>query len=230
MGVTYSNCQVRSDSQQSVVEALRGLLKEPACVSPSIGGWVGVYPEGGSTDPDALAKQLSARLACGVFSWNVHDSDVFYYSLYESGETRDEFNSDPDWGTDPDDEFPPPPDAAERARVRGNPEILLPFCLPGVTHNQIQQILHPAGGSQGVEVSIAFSPVSADQYLFAEVQAADLASLLGMDETLAALGYRYVESGEIRDHTSGSFLLIKADADKVTATHSLQESYPPHKK
>jgi hypothetical protein len=52
MGTTYSNCQVRSDSQEAVVAALRGLLKEPAYVAAAVNGWVGVYPEGVRTDPD----------------------------------------------------------------------------------------------------------------------------------------------------------------------------------
>ena len=72
MGTTYSNCQVRSDSQEAVVEALRGLLKEPAYVAPAVNGWVGVYPEGYDDVADKLAKKLSAKLFCGVFSWNVH--------------------------------------------------------------------------------------------------------------------------------------------------------------
>ena len=195
MGTFYSNCQVRSDSQKAVVEALRGLLKEPAYVAPAVGGWVGVYPKGGSTDPDKLAKQLSARLACGVFSWNVHDSDVFYYSLYDSGEACDEFNSNPDWGTDPDNEFSQPPDAAERARVRGDVEALLPFCLNGVARDQVQQVLQP-------------ELVADDRRLFAEVQAADLARLLGMDEELASRSYRYIEVGEVNEHTREEFLEV----------------------
>ncbi|MGI4788242.1 MAG: hypothetical protein ACRYFS_05270 [Janthinobacterium lividum] len=101
MGTTYSNCQVRSDSQDAVADALKPLLNEPAYISPSVGGWVGVYPEGGATDPDELAKQLSAKLSAGVFCWMVHDSDVFYYTLYESGKLRDTFNSDPDLGNRP---------------------------------------------------------------------------------------------------------------------------------
>ena len=54
MGTTYSNIQVRIGSQDAVVSALTPLLEEPAYVSPSVNGWVGVYPEGGGGVVEAL--------------------------------------------------------------------------------------------------------------------------------------------------------------------------------
>ena len=211
MGTTYTNLQVKTEAQDAVVEALMHPLKEPAYVSPSVGGWVGVYPEGRITDITELARQLSVAVSYPAMALMVHDSDVFLYWLYKNGEPRDEFNSDPDWGTDVDDEHSPPPDVSEKMRVSGSPEALLPYCLSGVTSDQIRGVLHPAEASQAAKERLTFSAVSADQYLFADAQAADLTKLLGMDETLASLGYEYIEAGETKDYTLGQFLLIKTD-------------------
>ena len=216
MGTTYSNIQVRIGSQDAVISTLTPLLKEPAYVSPSVNGWVGVYPEGGATDTDELAKSLSASLSCGAFSWNVYDSDVFMYTLCENGKVRDEFNSDPDWGTDPDDEDALPPDAAERKRVRGKPEVLVQYCLPGVGYSRVQEVLSPPL-STVPDADLPPDPMMAEKHLlmfakvlnttpdamrdewkqlarrkyqFAEEQARDLANLLGFDGYLEMYDYQ----------------------------------------
>ncbi len=221
MGTTYSNCQVRTDSQEAVVAALTGLLKEPAYVSPAVNGWVGVYPEGGATNPDELAKQLSAELLCGVFSWDVYDSDVFNYSMYESGEARDEFNSDPGYferhKADGDENEDKPIDPM---KVQGSPEVLLPLCAPGTTLAAIQAVLHPRSASESAKRLIVFSPLSDDQYLFADFQASNLATLVGIDSSLALLSYRYIETGETREYETADFRLFKPSAAKPQARRS----------
>lgn len=222
MGTFYSNCQVWSDSQEAVVAALTHLLNEPAYVAPAVKGWVGVYPEGSRTDSAKLAKRLSSRLTCGVLSLTVHDSDIFSYSLYENGKRRDDFNSSPDYFESVS--------SAEKARLRGKPEALLPYCLPGVSGSQVQEVLHPAQASEAAKKSITFSAASDDEYLFAEVQAAGLTQLMGMDQTLAALGHRYIETGETRDYTLDQFLLIKTSALKGKAASSLTRIPPSARK
>jgi hypothetical protein len=208
MGTTYSNCQVRTDSQEAVVAALTGLLKESAYVAPAVNGWVGVYPEGGMTNPKGLAKQLSEKQSTIVFCWNVYDSDVFSYTLYESGKARDEFNSAPGYfegqKADGDDSEDEPIDPVQ---VQGKPEILLPLCVAGTTLAAIQAVLHPRSASEEAKKLIGFSPVPDDQYLFADFQANNLAALLGMDKALAALGFQYLEAGETEEYALEDFKL-----------------------
>lgn len=175
MGTNYSNCQVRCDSQETVVEALRGLLTEPAYVSRAVGDWVSVYPEGKRLDEDNLAKRLSAGLNCGVFFWAVYDSDAFLYSFYRNGRLVDQFNSNPD-GYEVISE-------AKKARVRGKPAALVPFCRPGVGLAQVQDVLHPP-------------PLRHDRFLSADYQAGALAELLGIAAELKRCSYRdIVEAG-----------------------------------
>lgn len=211
MGTTYYNCQVRTDSQEAVVAALTGLLKAPAYVAPAVGGWVGIYSEAERTDPDTLAKKLSAKLACGVFFWSVYDSDIFFYTLYEDGKKRDEFDSNPDYFESVS--------AAKKARLCGKPETLVPYCLPGIGYSQVQEVLQPPSSPRPAEntfnsaASLEALPLlpgksldtltqaleklkqdifqkTGKRYTFADEQASDLAKLLGIAEDLEAAEYR----------------------------------------
>ena len=211
MGTTYSNCQVRSDSQEAVVAALTPLLKEPAYVAPAGNGWVGVYPEGDADTADKLAKKQSAKLSCGVFFWSVYDSDIFFYTLYEDGKKRDAFDSNPDCFETAS--------AAKKARLRGKPEALVPYCLPGIGYSQVREVLQPpllskeeaaeASGESLIsdkslqafskllnitleEMKAGIAQKRLEKYTFAEEQASDLAKLLGITEDLEACEYRDV--------------------------------------
>lgn len=236
MGATFSSIQVRADSQEAVVESLTGLLKEPSYVSPAVGGWVGVYPEGAEAT-DALAVGLSLRLATAVLDWSVYDSDVFTYSLYESGTLRDEFNSAPGYFEgmlDEEEEEEYGSEKIDPARVQGDPQALLPYCVPGTTPAAIQEVLHPAELAEadaptaaqlpdfldaGLQQAAKMLGMTADalrqgvtqrmreKYTFAEHQAADLASLLGMDEQLTSVGVSDSEPDSIAAYTKEDFRL-----------------------
>lgn len=228
MGTTYSNCQVRSDSQEAAVAALTGPLKEPAYVAPAINGWVGVYPEGYSDAAEGLAKKLSAKLSCGVFFWSVYDSDIFFYTLYEDGKKRDEFDSNPDYFETVS--------TAKKARLRGKPEALVPYCLPGIGYSQVREVLQPplsskeeaseASGESLIsdkslqtfskllnitleEMKAKIAEKQLEKYTFADEQASDLAKLLGIDETLVTLHYQDIKAEQTGDHDFAKFGLVK---------------------
>ncbi len=227
MGTTYSNCQVRSDSQESVVAALTGLLKEPAYVAPAVNGWVGAYPEGDGDAAERLAKKLSAKLSCGVFYWSVYDSDIFYYTLYEDGKKRDEFDSNPDYFETVS--------AAKKARLRGKPEALVAYCLPGIGYAQVKEVLQPPlSDDEDTGIPLGESALSEKllllarllnptpgaveaeiaetrrrKYVFADEQASDLAKMLGIDEALVALCYQDIEAEQTGDHDFATFGLMK---------------------
>ena len=226
MGTTYSNCQVRSDSQDAVAEALTPLLKEPAYVSPSVGGWVGVYPEGDNADvTEKLAKKLSAKLACGVFFWSVYDSDIFFYTLYEDGKLRDKFDSNPNYFE--------PVTKAKKTSLSGKPEALIPYCLPGIGYSEVQEVLHPAelaepnaalaalpGFSDGnlqimakaLNTTLDALKKGIDQkkhekYIFADDQATDLAALLGISGELMNADFSVIAEGALEDLPQEDFQL-----------------------
>ena len=173
MGARFTNFQVRSDSTGAVCDALKPLVKTRAFVSPPQDGWVTVYDE--TCDKQNVAENLrvasglSRAMKTAVFGFMVHASDVAVYWLFQSGELVDEFNSRPDYFK--------PVDDTERQRLRGRPEVLLPFCVGGTALADVKAIIHPAEGPP----------------LFAESLITDLAKLLGIDDSRASLGFNYFE-------------------------------------
>lgn len=177
MGAFFTNYQVRSTDANAVATKLAPLLKSRAYVSPASGGWVTVYDEATeSQDSEVLiklAKVLSKALKTEVFGFLVHDSDIAFYYLCQNGELVDEFDSCPDY-------FGNEVSAAERERVRGVTEKLLPLAAAGTTREQIDTVIHPAS--------------SEDFPLMAEEIIRELGALLGMDENRTGLGFKYFEN------------------------------------
>ncbi len=237
MGATFSSIQVRSDAQEPVVQILADLLTVPTYISPSLGGWVGVYPEGVEAT-DVLAAELSRCLAAAVFDWSVYDSDVFQYSLYDNGELQDEFNSAPGYfeGMSAEGDEKNLEDRIDPARVQGDPQVLLPYCVPGTTLAAIIDVLHPAelpeadtdgrtaqlpnfpdtgfqqlAGMLGITSDALKENVAQkmrQKYTFADHQATDLAVLLGINEELASAGYSDIDGDDVEEPAKEEFRLI----------------------
>lgn len=181
MGSFVNNLHVRADDEQTVLAALGSLLTAPAYYSPLANGWVSVFP---SQDSHSLARDLSAQLKTAVLAFDTYDGAVLYYELYEQGMLTDEFNSDPDHFVGQPDEngdLVPPATEAEKTRLRGNPERLLPYCVAGTSVADVNSALgsvfregwRPAEGPETVLVQIA--------------------QLLGIPERQALSSFRYVE-------------------------------------
>jgi hypothetical protein len=172
MGSFYTNYQVRSDSTAVVLKALTPLAQAGAYVSPPDNGWITIYDEASDDQSDAtieaLGRGLSHALKTSVLAFLVHDSDIFHYWLFEKGELKDEYDSDPEY-------FGQPVDEKALVRLRGNPDALVPLCRPGTTAAQIDAILHDPDAPGGM----------ADDTL------SDLVELLEIDESRAVLGFRY---------------------------------------
>jgi len=72
-------------------------------VSEGIGGVSVLYPRE-FMDWDDAAACLSRELGKPVFSFHIHDGDLWMYILYESGEVVDQFNPIPDYWAELSDE------------------------------------------------------------------------------------------------------------------------------
>jgi hypothetical protein len=108
MGLFLAMSEVVAGSTGAVVEALRayaegngGTLEEAAattdhCLSigEGAGGVTVVYPDG-FLGWDSASQALSERLGKPVFSFHVHDGDLWMYLLYERGAVVDQFNPVP---------------------------------------------------------------------------------------------------------------------------------------
>jgi len=96
MGGFYNSFHIRGKTQREVCDDM--ILNE-ACVQCIIGteksGWVPVYVE--LDREDSLAQTISERMQTTVIRIDIHDDDVFCYSLYRNGEEIDSFNSCPNY-------------------------------------------------------------------------------------------------------------------------------------
>ena len=174
MGASLTNYQVRGKSAAEVSEAVASLVQSRAYVSPEKNGWVTIYDEASDRQDDkiitSMAAGLSKTLNTPVFAFFVHDSDIVVYWLFRNGRLADEFNSAPDYFQEVGE--------AEKLRVRGDVDELLPLCIVGTTRAQIDEVIHPADGFP----------------TFAETILVDFAKLLGIDDVWIGLGFRYFES------------------------------------
>jgi hypothetical protein len=119
MGLFLSMSGVLGGDEDSVVDALRiyaedntGSLEkaeltteDDGClvICECTGGVTVLYP-GDFLGWDSAAEYLSQQFKKPVFSFHIHDGDLWMYSLYEHGEIVDQFNPVPDYWQELDDE------------------------------------------------------------------------------------------------------------------------------
>ena len=104
-----------------------------------------------------------------------------------------------------------PVSKAEKNRLRGKPEALVRYCLPGIGSSKVLEVLHPpsrAGSELANELAVEQETVR--DYQSASGQAGGLAELFGMDWRLSSLSYRYIERGEAT-LGGGELVLISAE-------------------
>ena len=149
MGLFLSMSGIMGSDEDSVVAALRTYaedhegslqltalaLDDDGClvVSGGVGGVTVLYP-GDYFDWDNAAQHLSRRLGKPVFSFHIHDGDLWMYILYENGQIVDQFNPLPDYWEELDDE--------ERRSWKGNANEVASR-IPGLMPEQIARYLVP---------------------------------------------------------------------------------------
>ena len=171
MGLFCVNFHFRTADDRALSEALRRRGVTRSRVVAGKNGWTALYEEQASEQDDRrirdLAGGLSQDLHAAGIAFLVHDSDIACYWLYDNGRLLDEYNSNPDY-FDQETDGPPRP-------AGGRPDLLLPFCRPGVGREELEAIL----GEENVRATI-----------FAEEVIRRLARALGIDRHLALADYR----------------------------------------
>jgi hypothetical protein len=167
MGLFCANFHFRTDDHAALSAAAAKRKFADCRVLPAKNGWVSLYDERSSQQDDErirdLAKNLSKDLKTPAIAFMVHDSDIACYWLYDSGKLLDEFNSSPDYFDD---------DGGTGAPASGGKTtVLIRFCRPGVTEEQLAEILH-------------------DDPTFAESIVERLVDALGIDPGRALADYR----------------------------------------
>jgi hypothetical protein len=149
MGLFLAMSGVIAGTREAVVQALgayardhAGTMEEAAptaaaddCLSvgEAAGGVTIIYPDG-FLQWDGASQALSERLDKPVFSFHIHDGDLWMYLLYEKGAVIDQFNPVPDYWEQLDD--------AERRTWLGN-AARVASSVPGLAADEIASYLVP---------------------------------------------------------------------------------------
>jgi hypothetical protein len=201
MGLFLSMSGVVAGNEDDVLNALRayaedreGLLEEAALtvedkgclvISEGVGGTTILYPVD-FFDWDSAADYLSQRLGKPVFSFHVHDGDLWMYALYENGRVVDQFNPLPDYWQELGEQ--------ERCAWQGN-AFEVAKRVPGLKLNQISNYLIQWGG-EILESGQRKKAYPTDQFYYgSEWQLVDFMGKLGLgypiDDRGAAHGATY---------------------------------------
>jgi hypothetical protein len=190
MGMFLAMSGVMGGDEDSVVDALRayaeandGCLEEAALtidddgclvISEGVEGVTVLYP-GEFFEWDDAAAQLSQRLGKPVFSFHIHDGDLWMYLLYEGGEVVDQFNPVPNYWQELEED--------ERRSWRGNSDEIARR-VPGLTPEQIAKYL-VEWDDEVFEAAERKKAYPADQFYYGDDwQLIDFMNKLGLDYPL----------------------------------------------
>jgi hypothetical protein len=209
MGLFLSMSGILGGNKDSVVDALRsyaadndGALEEAelrtgddGClvVSQDPGGVTVLYP-GDFFDWDSASKYLSKRLRKPVFTFHIHDGDLWMYSLYENGEVVDQFNPLPEYWAELEEE--------DRRSWQGNATEVARR-VPGLAPEHIAKYL-VQWGDEVIGAAERKKAYPTDRFYYADDwQLVDFMGKLGLDYPVDLRGaprgvtYRFkCESGE----------------------------------
>jgi upstream activation factor subunit UAF30 len=200
MGSFYTNVTLRHGAVDEVVRALEAAGRS-AFVSPAVNGCCVVFDaaaeEQDAAELERLVKPLSKRLRCAAWAVLIHDDDLLYYVLFESGRMTDEYSSRPDYfegGTRP------PEGGAARA--------LAAAFDAHARAGDVERILHR--GEYGSETE----------------RHAELVEALGLPEAAIGSGYDYISEGELPPGLRAEDLATAGDA-RVDQAEAGADAPPP---
>lgn len=187
MGLFLAMSGVVGASEGAVVEALRsyaetreGSLEEEELttnddeclvLSEGVGGVTVLYP-GHFFDWDSSSQHLSEQLGTPVFSFHIHDGDLWMYVLYDGSKEVDRFNPVPDYWEELD------PD--ERSSWQGNASAVAKR-VPGLNADAIAKYL-VEWDDEVLESNERKKAYPADQYYYGDDwQLVDFMTKLGLD-------------------------------------------------
>jgi len=117
---------------------LKKNIQGKSYITDEVDNWVSLYVESDeSQDWNAMRNRTSAiskGLNTSVFAFIVHDSSDFGYALFSNGVLKDEYESNPDFLEEQDDSI--------HERLKGNIEVIFPYCKRGITKDRLEKLLH----------------------------------------------------------------------------------------
>jgi hypothetical protein len=206
MGASFVNYHLRIADTAAVVHAAQERISGRAYISPARNGWVTLYDEtSDAQDPaeiDRLSHDLSLALHVPLLAFLVEDSSLFAYYLFDDeGCLIDEYNSAPAM-------FGSPGSPDIHQRFAGQPVLLEQYCRPGVDLLELHHVL--SDGRNTVDGGFGGA-------VPAEERVRELATLLGLNDRRAILGFNLFQMA----HDALD------DADQFTLVHSRRRPRNP---
>lgn len=138
MGNFYANVTLRGPAQTQIAGACEA-LELKAFVSPTVDGLTVVCDQISDAQGDnwaVSARNLSIHLNCPALAALNHDDDVLVYELYLNGRLADEYNCQPGYFEDSEEESAP---------IGGDPQLLCKaFGMPG-DPREVARVLRAEG-------------------------------------------------------------------------------------
>jgi hypothetical protein len=209
MGLFLSMSGIIDGSAEIVVDALRAYAKanegsleeaelttqDDNClvISAGTGGTTALYP-GDFLGWDSASQFLSQRLRKPVFSFHIHDGDLWMYGLYDKGNAVDQFNPIPDYWQELEE--------GERLAWQGNASEVAKR-VPGLAPEQISKYL-VEWGDEVFESGERKKAYPTDQFYYGDDwQLVDFMNKLRLDYPVddrgAAHGVTYRFKCELKD-------------------------------
>ncbi|PQO31176.1 hypothetical protein C5Y96_12555 [Blastopirellula marina] len=202
MGSFLTNVHVQSSSIEQVTEVLQQLELRGAWVSGASGKWVTVWDSIGMTRAWDVAQHLSQQLEAPAIAFMVHDSDIFFYWLYDNGRQLNQYNSAPGYfGEDA---------SMDEQNFQPDCDLLKRYCRDETTIEQLESILKMWTAEE------AMAGIMPD-YAFAEDRLRELAGHLEIATNVADVDYGDLEDEKFRELIGAQWIGKGDPADYPTS-------------
>lgn len=132
MGEFFTNFHAKTSDRVAVEDVLKTF--GPYFISDSENDWVSFFPQASEEQDQAIIDEISAKVSAkiegAVFSFLVHDGDVFQMTLAKSGILVDSYDSDPGYF-----------DGKNRKPKGGELSVILPHCKAGIKESVLKRLL-----------------------------------------------------------------------------------------
>lgn len=197
MGSFYANIHLHTANRPLIERAWQNYWDErgersTAYVSPAYNGWVTVFDwrcdHNASDILTDLSQQLSRDAECVALAFNVFDSDMAEYRLFNNGDEVDHYTSNSEYFA----AFAQAPEATEEGVYSGfGPDSKEGYVFEedlsdGGNTALLKSLTHTAASDIELDAILRTPARIADDILTA------LASAIGINDTWASVGYRYI--------------------------------------
>lgn len=181
MGVYLKNLHIKASSSRFVKEILQENVKDNYRVLPAKGGWITVCLNVDKVEEKEFVeinKILSKKLGVAIWGFDIYDSDILVFHLFDGGNLIAKFNSNPDYfGV---------ATKIKRKYFSCSADQVKKYCQRGTSTKQLQRILK----QKTIRDFADETEIDINNYVFEEQRLEELLSLIGIERKWAYTDYR----------------------------------------